>query len=106
MPSVVVVFVLPVADDHSGLGERPEQVDVQAFVADPSVERFDVPVTPWLAGWEEGQANPFAGPVGHRGAGQFWSVVAAQHGRVPAAGGNDVELVDEGVGGDGPFDEA
>ena len=29
-----------------------------------------------------------------------------QHGWVPAAGGDDVELVDEGVGGDGPLDES
>jgi len=30
----MVVVVFPVADDHAGLGQRPEAVGVQAFVAD------------------------------------------------------------------------
>jgi len=43
---VVVVVVLPVADDHSGLSQRPEGVDVETFVADSGVERLDVAVAP------------------------------------------------------------
>jgi hypothetical protein len=39
VPPVVVVVVFPVADDHAGLGQRPEAVDVEAFVADAGVER-------------------------------------------------------------------
>jgi methyl coenzyme M reductase subunit C len=38
VPPVVVVVVFPVADDNAGLGQRPEAVDVQAFVADPRAE--------------------------------------------------------------------
>ena len=34
VPAVVVVFLLPVAEDDPGLGQGPERVDVQAFVAD------------------------------------------------------------------------
>jgi hypothetical protein len=42
MEAVVVVVVFPVADDDAGVGERPEGVDVEAFVADPGVEGLDV----------------------------------------------------------------
>ena len=50
MSAVVVVVVFPVADDHSGVGQRPEAVDVEAFVADAGVERFDIAVVPRLSG--------------------------------------------------------
>src|ERR1700736_5712075 len=53
VPPVMVVVMLPVADDHAGLGQRPEAIDVEAFVADAGVERFDVAVAPRLAGWDE-----------------------------------------------------
>jgi hypothetical protein len=53
----MVVVMLPVADDHAGLGQRPEAVDVETFVADAGVERFDVAVAPRLAGWDEVQAD-------------------------------------------------
>jgi hypothetical protein len=33
VPPVVVVFLLPVADHDAGLGEGPEDVDVEVFVA-------------------------------------------------------------------------
>jgi hypothetical protein len=103
--SAVVVVPFPVTDHDSGLGQRPEDVDVEAFVADSAVERFDVAVAPRFSGRDEGQPDPFAGPVGHRVAGQFRAVVAAQHGRVATHGGEAVQFVDEDVGGDGSFDE-
>ena len=103
MPSVIVVFILPIAEDHPGLGNRPEQVEVQA--SSRARPLSDVPVAPRFAEWNEGRANAFTGPVDHRGASEFWSVVAAQHGWVSAAGGEDVELVDDGTGGDSAFDE-
>jgi hypothetical protein len=34
----VLVVVLPLADDHAGVGQLPEAVDVEAFVADTGVE--------------------------------------------------------------------
>ena len=54
---MAVVVVLPVADDHAGLGQRPEAVDVQALVADAGVERFDVAVAPRLPGRDEVQPD-------------------------------------------------
>jgi Resolvase, N terminal domain len=74
----VVVFVLPVADHDPGVGQTSEDVDVQAFVADATVERLDVAVAPGLAGRDEVQAYSLICPVGHRLAGPLGSVVAAQ----------------------------
>jgi hypothetical protein len=51
------------------------------------------------------EADAFAGPVGHRGAGEFGAVVAARHGRVAAGGGETVEFVDQDVTGDGSVDQ-
>jgi hypothetical protein len=45
VPSVVVTL-FPVGDHDAGLGQAPEEVDVQAFVAEPAVERFDVADAP------------------------------------------------------------
>jgi hypothetical protein len=58
MPAVVVVFGLPVAGHDSGVGQGPDQVE--AFVAEPSVERFDVAVPPRLPGRDEREPDPFA----------------------------------------------
>src|SRR5829696_1713558 len=106
MPAVVVIFDLPVADHDPGMGHGPEQVEVEAFVAEPAVEGFDVAVPPWLAGWDERQPDAFGSPVGHRCAGQFGAVVAAQYGRVAALVGEPVQLVDQPVAGDGSLDES
>lgn len=58
---MVVVVMFPVADNDAGLGQGPEavdvDVDVEAFVADAGVERFDVAVAPWLAGRYEAQPD-------------------------------------------------
>src|SRR3954471_20107898 len=101
--SVLVVFGLPVTDSDAGVGEGPEQLDVEAFVAETAVEGLDVSVPPRLAGRDEGQAEAFSGPVGHRGARQLGAVVAAQHLWVAAALGKPVKLVDEPVPSDGAF---
>lgn len=66
MSQAVVGVVFPVGDHDPCLGECPEYVDVEAFVADAAVEGFDVAVAPWLAGWDERQADVFADPAGHR----------------------------------------
>jgi hypothetical protein len=67
--AVVVVVVFPVADDHLGVGQRPEAVEVEAFVTDAGVERFDVAVSPGLSGRDEVQTNLAGSPVGHCAAG-------------------------------------
>jgi hypothetical protein len=38
VPASVVVVVLPGPDHDPGVGQAPEDIDVQAFVADPGVE--------------------------------------------------------------------
>jgi hypothetical protein len=61
--SVLGVLGLPVADDDAGVGQGPEEVDVETFVAEPGVERLDEAVAPRFAGRNERQPDPFAGPV-------------------------------------------
>src|ERR1700756_2333205 len=102
-----VVVVFPVTDDHSGLAQRPEAVDVQAFVADAGVERIDVAVAPRLAGGDEMQPDLCRIPVGHCPAGQFEAVVTPQHRRKgPALGGQAVELGDQVLAGDAALDHS
>jgi len=62
---VVVVFVFPVADDHPSVGQRPEAVDVEAFIADAGVERLAIAVAPRLSGRDEVQTDLAVRPVGH-----------------------------------------
>ena len=44
--SKVVVAVPEVFDDHSGFGQRPELLAVEAFVAEAAMEAFHEPVLP------------------------------------------------------------
>jgi hypothetical protein len=54
---MVVVVVFPVADDHPGLRQGPEAVDVETFVADAGVEGFDVAVARRLTGRDKVQTD-------------------------------------------------
>ena len=36
----MVVLVFPIGDDHPGLGQGPEAVDIEAIIADAGVERL------------------------------------------------------------------
>jgi len=83
-PAVVVVR-LPVADHHACLCERPEHVDVEAFVAHPAVQRLDIAVAPGLAGWEK--CRPTRPPAQSAIAAQASSgpLCAAQDGRIASA---------------------
>ena len=58
---MLVVLALPVGDGDPGMGQGPEQLDVQAFVAEPAVEGFDVAVAPGFAGWDD--ASPTRSPA-------------------------------------------
>ena len=51
-------------------------------------------------------ADTSAGPVGHGLAGQLGAIVAAQHGRVAAPGGDAVQFVEEVLSGNGALDQA
>ena len=50
------------------------------------------------------QADAFADPVGHRGAGELEAVVAPQHGRIAPVDGEAVEFVDQVSSGDVALD--
>ena len=49
MRPVVVVFVSPVLDEHLGLEEAVEGLEIEQFVSEVAVERFDVGVLPGCA---------------------------------------------------------
>jgi sugar/nucleoside kinase (ribokinase family) len=51
------------------------------------------------------QADAFAGPVGHRGAGELGAVVST-HGRIAPVEGEAVEFVDQLSSGDVALDQA
>src|SRR6202022_1973182 len=93
MPSVPVVFVLPVADHDPSLSQGPEHIDVEAFIADPGVKRLDIAVTPRLPRRDKTQPDTLPGPVGHRGTRQLRAVIAAQHSRVATHASEAVEFV-------------
>ncbi len=79
--SAVIVFFLPVADHNAGLGQRPEAVDVGAFVASAAAEPFNVAVAAGSASVTNAeQTRSAAQSPGTRN----WSVAAAQGGGVAA----------------------
>jgi len=53
-----VVVLTPVGDCRLGLVQRFEPLLVQAFIAEPSVEAFDVAVLQWPAGFDQDVPNP------------------------------------------------
>ena len=103
---MVVVLVLPVADDDLCVQQRVEVVDVEALVADPAVERLDVPVAPRRARRDVGQAGAGAGPVGHRLADELRPVVRPEHRRGAPGGDEVLEVGGESVGGNRALHEA
>ena len=50
-----VVVLSPALNDDLGCSERVEDLPVQQFVAQPSIEAFDVAVLPWAARLDEGR---------------------------------------------------
>jgi hypothetical protein len=51
VPGVLVVVLLPVADDNAGFVNMVEGIHVQAFISYATVEGFNVAVPPELTGW-------------------------------------------------------
>ena len=102
----MVVFGFPIADHDLGVQERIEAVDVQALVANPAVERFDVAVAPRRPGRDIAETGASTGPPGHRLADELGIVVAPQHRRGVPACDEVVEMGGESIGGDGAFHEA
>lgn len=95
----MVALFVPVADHGLRMQQRVEAVDVEAFVADPAVERLDVPVAPRRVRWDGGQSGAGAGPVGHRFADELRRVVRSEHRRRAADGDEVLEVSGEPVGG-------
>ena len=98
---MMVVLVFPIGDDHPGLGQGPEAVDIEAFIADAGVERLDVAVAPGFTRRDETQSHLRLRPGRHCRTGHFRAVVAAQYGRIGASvGGDTVKLLGEVLPGD------
>ena len=52
MRPLLVIFDAEVFDDDAGLGERPELLTIETFIAEAPVERFDKPILPRAAGFD------------------------------------------------------
>ena len=102
---MMVVLVFPVADHDLRVQQRVVAVDVEALVAEPAVERLDVPVPPRRSRWDVGQAGAGACPVGHRFADELRPVVRPEHSGSAADGDEILEMRGEPVGGDRPLDQ-
>ena len=98
-------LILPICDDDAGVRQGPEDVDVQAFVADPAVERFDIAVAPRLTRRDErtvkGDHRPSRSSP--RRPARARCRTAAQRGN--RVGGQPVQLVDQVIGGDAALDQ-
>ncbi len=71
-----VVVIAPIPDDEARVSEGSELVLVEAFVAEATVERFDIRILRWLARIDEVQAYfPIASPARHRDSSQLGSVI-------------------------------
>ncbi len=81
-----IVVVLPGGKNRSGVGQRREQRLVEAFVAQPAVERFHKAVLRRLARRDVAQFDvPLLRPAQGRGRGQLGPVVAYHRQRLAAA---------------------
>ncbi len=70
--SVVVVFLSPGFDDRLGVTQADKPVFVQAFVAQTSVERFDVGILIWFSGLDLPQLHTtLMRPVQHGATTEF-----------------------------------
>ena len=58
MPVVLVVPVLPVGDRDLRVKQGEPLVHVQAFLPEPVVERFDIPVPPGFTWWDIPDPDP------------------------------------------------
>jgi hypothetical protein len=105
MPVAAVLFVFEVADDHPGFEQTVRVVAVEALLAYPVVERFDISVVPQLSGRNVGHTDLAFAELLQRLRNELRSVVHPQHLRRPADGGEHrFELGDKAFGGDRTLD--
>ena len=80
--SVLVVLVSPGFDDRLGVGQAREPVLVEALIAEPAVERFDIGVLIGFARFDQAQGDPaFMRPGQHGSAAELLGIIRAQHPR-------------------------
>jgi hypothetical protein len=94
VPVVLVVVLLPVANDRAGFVNVVEGIHVQALVTHTIVEGFNVPVAPGLTWWNVVNAklanSEFVEGVGN----EFGPVIAPQHQGCSALGNDFLYVVD------------
>lgn len=94
-PSFVVVQP-PALGQLSHLEDVREAMQVEQFVADLAVERFDVRVLRWLAGLDEMQVNAaLCSPTQHRMARKFGTVIKANRFGQPSLEGQSFEYAND-----------
>jgi hypothetical protein len=103
----VVVVLLPVADGDLGVGQGREQVDVEAFVAQATVEVLDEGLRHGSPEWDEQHPGPRASPLGQRSSDHLRPVVQPQHRRATTttSGLDPVQFGGEHFAGDGALDQ-
>ena len=80
--SVLVVLVSPGFDDRLGVGQAREPVLVEALIAEPAVERFDIGVLIGFARFDQAQGDTaFMRPGQHGSAAELLGIIRAQHPR-------------------------
>jgi hypothetical protein len=74
-----VIVSPPRAELYFSIFDRPEQLQVQAFVAQLVVEAFDIGLFPGCSGLDISASDPLAlEPVLNRLGNELWSIVATQ----------------------------
>ena len=97
-----VVGVLEVGDPDFGVEEGEPLVHVQAFLADPVVERLDKSVAPWFTWWDVADANSVFAELSQGVGNEFGAVVAANQHRQTPLGNDELQRSDEVFAGDRP----
>lgn len=100
MPVVGVVAVFPVGDGDLCVEKGDPLVHVQAFVADPVVERLDESVTPGLTGRDGADPDPVFAEFSERFGDKFGPVIATDQHRHAPNRHDGLEHCDEILAGD------
>ena len=57
MWSVVIIFPAPLFNQYPGFGQRGEDLSIQQLIPQFTVERLNIAVLPWTAGFDEQRLN-------------------------------------------------
>ncbi len=103
---MVIVVMLPVADDDLCVEQGVEAVDVQALVPDPAVEGLHVPIAPRGTRRDVVQPDLLPGPVGQGLTDQLRAIVAADHLRGTTLSNQGIEVVLQRLACDGSLNQS